>query len=47
LSPDEKYIITGTSPDNKDEKSYLKVISTDNYEEIAQVPFDKPVISVK
>jgi WD repeat-containing protein 70 len=47
LSPDEKYIVTGTSPDEKAATSYLKVISASNYQEIAQVPYDKPVIAVK
>ena len=47
LSPDENFIITGTSPDNKESKSYLKIISTSNYEEIASIPYKKPIIAVK
>ena len=47
LSPDEKFVITGTSPDNKDEESYLKVISTVSFQEIASIPHERPVIAVK
>ena len=47
LSPDEQFVITGTSPDEKGADSYLKVISTVTYEEKASVVHEKPVIAVK
>lgn len=47
LSPDEQYIITGTSPEDRDSESYLKVLNSTTLQELDSVPFPKPIIAVK
>mmetsp|Transcript_28707 Transcript_28707/g.28377 ORF Transcript_28707/g.28377 Transcript_28707/m.28377 type:complete len:277 (+) Transcript_28707:1355-2185(+) len=48
LSPDEKFIITGTSSLKKESKGALKLFSTeDEYKQIGQIKYDSAVIAVK
>ncbi|CAG9312925.1 unnamed protein product [Blepharisma stoltei] len=48
LSPDEKFIITGTSSLKKESRGALKLFSTeDEYKQIGQIKYDSAVIAVK
>lgn len=47
LSPDERFIVTGTSPEDRENESYLAIVSTSNYEIVSQIPYEKPIIAVK
>ena len=47
LSPDEKFLVTGTSPKDKDEKSYFKIIDAQSFDEVESMEFDSPVVAVK
>lgn len=47
LSPDEKFVITGTSSLKKDGKGGLKIFSTDDFSQIGETKYRSAVIAVK
>jgi WD40 repeat protein len=47
LSPDEKYLVTGTSPEERENNAFFKILDPGTLDEIESIPFEKAVVSVK